>query len=583
MRTFRALSRLAPIRRVAVAVCAMLAFGLIAPPRTHEGQPRDDRVSLPEAIGPLPTARSETEARNPDDVRKRGTGVASAPSAGLPEGTFVASPTAGPTGDGSLARPMTLLAALSATSPVRPGGTILLRGGTYRGTYVSLISGTSEAPIVVRSYPGEWAVIDSESHRGHNLAVLGADTWFRDLEVMRSDPDRTSDQAGNWSTDVSRGRSVGIWVKGVRTKLINLVVHDNGDGIGLWRPAIGAEVYGCLIYNNGWKGSDRGWGHGIYVQNEFGTKTISDSVTHNNFGFGIHGYDRLGHVRGIMTDGVTSFENGSPSGREANLLMSTVEMPSDDIVVKDSTFYHRRGADGYNVRLGHPKTPAQAPNGSVTFTGNQVSGGTHTITVSDWRSFDIARNTLYARRHDGSGTTLLMEVTGLGAPASQPRTASVLSNENAYFDQNLAYGSSEPRSFVHQRGYAKAERVAFDDWQRASGLDAASTYGPAPSGTKVTIRPNRYDRGRAIIDVINWDRRTSVKLDLGRAGLKKGQRYEIRDTQNFFAKPLKQGSYRGGPISIPLDAGTYAAPIGWRGPMSHTPIEFNSFIVLPVL
>ena len=68
--------------------------------------------------------------------------------------------------------------------------------------------------------------------------------------------------------------------------MINLVIHDNGGGIGLWRPSGNAVVYGCLIFNNGWLGFDHAWGHGIYTQNESGMKVIENNMVFNNFGSG---------------------------------------------------------------------------------------------------------------------------------------------------------------------------------------------------------------------------------------------------------------------------------------------------------
>ena len=67
------------------------------------------------------------------------------------------------------------------------------------------------------------------------------------------------------------------WAPG--TKLINLVIHDTRQGIGIWQEALDSEAYGNLIYYNGFQASDRGHGHGIYVQNDEGNKT--DQRQHN--------------------------------------------------------------------------------------------------------------------------------------------------------------------------------------------------------------------------------------------------------------------------------------------------------------
>src|SRR3982751_3758669 len=79
----------------------------------------------------------------------------------LPTGNvYYVSPNASSSGDGSIGNPWRLQTALNQPSAVQPGDTIWLRGGTYIGTFNSYLTGTSSAPIIVRGYPGEHAVID---------------------------------------------------------------------------------------------------------------------------------------------------------------------------------------------------------------------------------------------------------------------------------------------------------------------------------------------------------------------------------------------------------------------------------------
>src|SRR5215475_14047196 len=72
----------------------------------------------------------------------------SAPTTGI----FVA-PNGRPGNSGSKGSPMDLATALAPRSPVRPGDTIWLRGGVYRGAFESAINGSAGAPITVRAYP----------------------------------------------------------------------------------------------------------------------------------------------------------------------------------------------------------------------------------------------------------------------------------------------------------------------------------------------------------------------------------------------------------------------------------------------
>src|SRR5687768_1449945 len=71
------------------------------------------------------------------------------------------SPSGGADGDGSPERPLDLQSAFrNAGHAIKPGDTVLLHAGTYRGAFTSTLRGTAEAPIIVRGAEGERAVVD---------------------------------------------------------------------------------------------------------------------------------------------------------------------------------------------------------------------------------------------------------------------------------------------------------------------------------------------------------------------------------------------------------------------------------------
>src|SRR6476469_6924447 len=76
---------------------------------------------------------------------------------------FYVAPNASGSGNGSFSNPWQLQTALNQPSAVHPGDTIWLRGGTYSGTFVSLLNGTAASPIIVRQYAGELATLDGGS------------------------------------------------------------------------------------------------------------------------------------------------------------------------------------------------------------------------------------------------------------------------------------------------------------------------------------------------------------------------------------------------------------------------------------
>ena len=128
---------------------------------------------------------------------------------------FYASPQGSSTGDGSLSDPWDLQTAVN-NSVVGPGDTIWLRGGTYKGLFVSRIGGTPEAPIIVRSFPGEWAKIDTQAVDGDPDAfqTLGSFTWFWGFEITNSN--------NRNGTTIGRFRSDNMMPIGIR--FINLVI-----------------------------------------------------------------------------------------------------------------------------------------------------------------------------------------------------------------------------------------------------------------------------------------------------------------------------------------------------------------------
>ena len=98
--------------------------------------------------------------------------------------------------------------------------------------------------------------------------------------------------------------------------------------------------------------------------------------------------------------------------------------------------------------------------------------------------------------------------------------------------------------------------------------------------THTVVRPNRYENGRGHVAVFNWDLQPFVSVDLSGIGLSPGDRFEVRDAQNYFAGPVHGGVYDGTAVLIPMTGLTAVAPIG-NAPIvpPHTGPEFGAFIV----
>src|SRR5690349_8364999 len=211
-------------------------------------------------------------------------------------------------GDGRGARPWDLAAARGGGGGARiaPGDTIWLRGGTYRGSVVSSVHGAPGAPVVVRQYRGERAMIDaagatSPTRRGDLFVVTGEYSVFWGFELMDSDPDRTKDTRPNMVVNDAS-----------HTRYVNLVVHDGGIGFYTYAPPVDVEVSGCLFYNNGWEVPRQANGHAIYAKSNTGPLVLRDNIAFDQFGYGLHVYTeaRSGLLNNIRLEGNVAFKIG---------------------------------------------------------------------------------------------------------------------------------------------------------------------------------------------------------------------------------------------------------------------------------
>ena len=141
-------------------------------------------------------------------MRKRAPSLAAlafALAAPLLASDFYVAPDGSPSGNGSREKPWDLATALAQPSAVKPGDTIWLRGGTYKGHFTSSLEGAADKPIVVRQYLGERATLDGNDGTNEvTLAVNGSDTWFWGFEITNSNTTRSIHQHARRSPAAAR-------------------------------------------------------------------------------------------------------------------------------------------------------------------------------------------------------------------------------------------------------------------------------------------------------------------------------------------------------------------------------------------
>jgi len=198
---------------------------------------------------------------------------------------------------GTLNSPWDLESTLEGKKKILPGDTIWLLEGTYRypdrtsksAGYIVRLGGTRDKPVNILPLPGVRAVIDG----GMTIMFTCQYLYIWNIEILTSENftmTRIFAAKGSPLPKDYNRPFVGIALQGSNCKLINLIIHDNGNGIGCGNNSKNSEIYGCIIYDNGWKGPDRGHGHAIYTQNEEGGKVVSDCIMTGGYGWTMHAY-----------------------------------------------------------------------------------------------------------------------------------------------------------------------------------------------------------------------------------------------------------------------------------------------------
>ena len=450
---------------------------------------------------------------------------------------FFVSPTGSPAGDGSSSNPWDLATALAGPATVTPGSTIWLRGGAYSdgpfyGGYVSTLTGTAAAPILVRQYPGERATVSKF------LVVQGAFTWYWGFEVVHTLPQVGSGLFG--IDDLAPG-----------AKFINMVVHDaTGSGIFIWPQATDAEVYGSISYNNG---RTDNLDHGIYCQSQ-SSILLRDNIVFDNWAFGIHCFAKVGpYVQNIALEGNVAFNDyvwGVPS--DADFFVGG-HFPASGIIIDHNYTYrtnnsNTKAADiGYNLVVNH----------DLVLTNNYFVGGwAH---LGAWETATVAGNTLF----NFSDAGMLWNMGDLTGQT---------------WRGNTFFGDSSALAWRHDSSAV----TTFAGWRTLTGLADPGTYaGTTPAGLNVVVRPNAYEPGRANIIVYNWPQQGTVSVDVSGI-LYVGDRYVVQNAQDFYGSPVAGGIYTGGPLQLPMVGATPPMPLGTT-PAQPAPVTgptFNVFVLM---
>jgi hypothetical protein len=182
------------------------------------------------------------------------------------------------------------------------------------------------------------------------------------------------------------------------------------------------------------------------------------------------------------------------------------------------------------------------------------------LLFNNWTNATVSGNLFAPRLQNAFVVGMFQALTGF-QPFWDYNTYVCLPGGNEFFLNSLSYG--------------------FSGWQAVTGCDRNSIFVMGDlHGTRVFVRPNLYEPGRANIVVYNWDNLDNVTVSIG-SMLPVGWGFEVRNAQDIHAPPLLRGVFNGQLLQLPMTNLTVAVP---NGPMVTPPPTgptFNAFVVLP--
>ena len=476
--------------------------------------------------------------------------IANAISASVRANDFYVSPHATTAGPGSKSQPCDLPTALCG-SLGRPGDTFWLRGGVYRiGHIETQIHGAAGLPITFRQMPGEHAqLVGSINIWGTAQYVI-----FRDFELLSGDTNRVSRQTGMGFNPMDVGKHVGIQSYAPNISFINLVVHDSvRSGFYTSFEATNTLIYGCIVYNTGWASPDNAEGHSFYLQ---GSGEVSDNIAFNSTGANFHLYSNGNgcFLRDLLLDGNVAFGAGElqtvRSYRDWIVGVDSPSVSADNFVLKHNMGYLAPNSKTLTqVQIGRENV-----NGNVFLSDNYWPQG---LVLNNWTHATVSGNVLAPQNSDWA-----------------VELHSNLAALSASWNSNTYASLSRAGFHINSRG------LNFSDWKRVTGYDSTSSSSSTGlTGTKVFVRPNRFESGRANIVIYNWDKLSKVPVNLCSA-LPVGSEYEVRNAEDFLSKPVRTGKFDGKPVELPMAGLTVAKPIAPLKTPTPTGPTFNVFVLL---
>lgn len=506
-------------------------------------------------------------------------------------------------GDGSIGNPWNLNIAFTNSSPLN-GNTLYLRGGRYHGHFRSTLNNAT-----VRSYPGEWAVLDDAVvatlviavNTTTNKFVLANSEWFQPAQVLvmttgehvqlssvangtnwtvtrawNGTPGMSHSQGtagvlqdpiikhtGSSSTfrdfeiagALSTNRVVGTnwWIGGgldldvgVSNRAINLVIHDTGHpGIGFWDQN-GGLLYGNIMWGIGMYDYSPDYGGGVGVSR-------GSAVYSQNTG-NLSTIENCIHFRAFTSGGKVFGETGGIKnfGFFSNIIYQcepTVDGSSGSTSTSNLWY-------SGNVTLGSPLLSyVSLSNRATYFINNYVINGY--FYLKEHADSILTNNIVFQRTNGGSGSSKLF----YSSDYYPTNALGIVWDYNAYYfpssasEANWDFSALNYASTNSSGGGILSYHDSGKGWTNwAPGWDAHSTYSHAGWPTDfqaIKVFTNAYDADRWHIAVVNTASTNYAHLPLSALGIASGQSVTLWRA-DLYATPYTNFIYSSGDILLPL-------------------------------
>lgn len=465
----------------------------------------------------------------------------------------------------SISQPLSLPRALSLSSPLSPGDSLVLLDGIYGGNFSVDLSGSDQSPIVIIPQHEGKVIIDTgiNSIDGTGLTVNGSNIWLVGIHLTSSTLEKREDLGNEVLYET------GISVFGNHVKLINCWVYDvPGSGLQLWRPSRNLEVYGCVIFNNGSQSPVRGTGHGMYIQHQDSDNPINlvNNVLFQNASQGINIYTTNPTNGGINLFGNVSFNTGVIANFNPllfrpphNFTVGSENNLSYEVEVKENIFY----SDLQNGRLGTNQISnvtlgrSFQPNQDFVFQDNLLVGGRNQLEIQPLTGLELSGNRFY----------------NLHGKFIQFLSDPVQSIDNNWNANSYFQPSSDLTPF---------SGLNFQDWKSQTNFDGGSKYEKQlPLENQIKVTRNKYDPRKFYVTIYNPSKNSQVQVDFSEFGIDEGAPYQLIDFQNPFDTESQLNSTLSNQrISFPMN---FKKSLGPKGNMPHQPVHTDeSFGVFQV-